>query len=811
MIHHRFDQGRGRRWLALTAAVIMAGGVSFLLLPSAAALTGPAPSGTVRAEDGADPSGADQPAATEEPAPAASSAAAGDGGADGAAAPSKEAADQPSTDGQSDGSDDPNADDPNADDPNADDPNADDPNADDPNVDDPNADDPNADDPNADDPNASEDATDDPTDEASDGASDGLSDLASDLATSPAASDAGPQISIQGTPGTPIGAVTIAASGDGLAPSTPFEVVAYSVPQVIASGSADAQGAFSVSATLPADLAPGAHTVVFQGTGADGQSVESGVGFTVAPDGSLGEVTGPVDSATLANLVGSQTAPGASGAAASQAGAKSPAYAPVDPLDRPGAVVTTTIAALTLVTAVGAAAAGAAGGARGGGSQGGGSPGGGDAGGGVDAKVEDRRKRSSAGNSVDDRAGLDEDLDPTHNRGWRTKFQPRGTHRGDLSRTHRFPGTAFTDELSYVSILAVAPKSPLLARTIDDAGPWRAMIGSLSLAFPVAGIGLGIASAVNTGGIAQPPALALMIAFIAIGVLDALAGLLGVMAFAVGVAVSGGIVDISSVRTLMGIALLVLGPGLMASSFRDTRRPAARTSAQWWERVTDLVVVPLMGGWITLSVVDALPGLAGYAFPIADSAGILAVVVMAVLVLNVLLEEAAARWFPERMATVLPSERPEPGSVQMLISGLFRMGLFLFVSAAFVGNVWQLWVAAVLFTIPNLVRIVEDRLPNSPRLWQVLPMGLPQLGFLLIVSGIVAAAVASALGQTPQFAQMSFVILAVPGFILDGLGAFGREPDAGDRRWYCRPRMVLLYRIGGVAVLLATVWLALNV
>jgi hypothetical protein len=58
---------------------------------------------------------------------------------------------------------------------------------------------------------------------------------------------------------------------------------------------------------------------------------------------------------------------------------------------------------------------------------------------------------------------------------------------------------------------------------------------------------------------------------------------------------------------------------------------------------------------------------------------------------------------------------------------------------------------------------------------------------------------------------MSFVILAVPGFVLDGLGSFGREPADGDVRWYCRPSMVALYRVGGVAVLLATVWLALNV
>lgn len=649
------------------------------------------------------------------------------------------------------------------------------------------------------------DATDDAgeaSDEATDSANPELTVDASSSAT-PIIAGA-PTFSINGSPGTPISMVTVSVNGAGLAPGSPFEVVVYSTPQSLASGMADAQGAFTATATLPAGLVPGAHTVVFRGTDANGQLLESGVGFTVAPDGTLGEVSGPVTPEALATLA-AETTPATSGRSNSN---KAPAFEPVRALDNPQAVVTTSIAGLTLVTAVAAAVVGSSGGS---GSGSGSGSGGGSSEGGVDAKVEDRRKRRVARNELDQRDDFDDDLDTDHNRGWRTKFQPQGTRPGDLAVTHRFPGTAFTDELSYASILAVAPKSPLLARTLDDAGAWRAMFGSLSLLLPIAGLVLGITSAISTGGVAQPPALALMVALIVVGVLDAFAGLLALVAFTVGIAVSGGIVDLSSVRTLMGIALLVVGPGLIASSFRDTRRPAARTRAQWWERATDLVVVPLLGGWVTLNVVQALPGLGGYAFPIAANAGMLALIVMALLVINVLLEEAAARWFPERLATVLPSERPDPGPVQMVISGLFRTGLFLFISAAFVGNVWQLWAAAVLFTIPALVRAFEDRLPNSARLWQVLPLGVPQVGLLLIVSGIVAAAISAALGQTAEFAQTSFVVLAVPGFLLDALGAFGREPKEGDVRWYCRPSMVVLYRIGGVAILLVTVWLALNV
>jgi hypothetical protein len=752
---------------------------------AAPAFTG-APVTTVTGEDEVAPAPADtEPSAPAEP----EASAPADSPSEAPAADPVDPADEP----------DPAADDGAADDGAADEPAADEEDPADSADEDPVDEEPTDEEPADEEPSDEEPADEEPADED-------LTEESADPATaeaSPSTAVGAPAISINGSAGSPIGTVAVTASGDGLAPSSSFELVVYSEPQVLFSGTADATGGFNASANLPANLPPGAHTVVFRGLDTLGQAVESGVGFTVAPDGTFGEVTGPVAQSSLPTPSSATTEP----AQQAKAAAMAPAFAPVNALDAPAAVVTTSIAALTLATALGAAAAG--GFSSGGSSSNGG--GGNGADGGVDAKVEGRRKKGQSTGDVDDRDEFDEEIETTHNRGWRTRFQPTGTSPGDLSRTHRFPGTALTDELSYVSILAVAPKSPLLARTIDDAGAWRAIFGSLSLLLPIAGVGVGIASAINTGGVAQPPALGLMAALLVIGVLDSLAGLLAFLAFGIGVIVSGGIVDLASVRTMMGLALLIMGPGLMASSFRDTRRSAARTPAQWWERATDLVVVPLMGGWITLSIVAALPGLGGYDFPIGNDARLLAILVLVVLILNVLAEEAAARWYPERLATVVPDERPDPGSTQIVISTFMRAGLFLLVSAAFIGNVWQLWVAALFFTIPNLLRLVEDRLPNSPRLWQALPLGLPQLGLMLILGGVIAAAVASAFGQTAEFAQMSFVILAVPGLLLDVLGAFGREPNEGDTRWYCRPSWTVTYRVGGVAVLLATSWLALNV
>jgi hypothetical protein len=261
------------------------------------------------------------------------------------------------------------------------------------------------------------------------------------------------------------------------------------------------------------------------------------------------------------------------------------------------------------------------------------------------------------------------------------------------------------------------------------------------------------------------------------------------------------------VRTLLGVALLIVGPGLIGSSFRGIRRIAGTDGRYVWERLTDLVIVPLFAAYVTYNIASSLPPLGGSQFPIGDQAITLSLIVVVMMLLKVVLEEVAARWFPERLATVLPREMPEPGAAQQLISAAVRTALFLFISAAFVGNVWQLWVAGVLFLIPSLVEPFAGRFPNAPRIWRLLPEGLSLLAIVLLVSLIISSALSSSLSDGALYARMAFVILLVPDVVLGLLGVFGREGDEHEVRWYLRPDKVAVYRVGGVLMLAATAWL----
>lgn len=564
--------------------------------------------------------------------------------------------------------------------------------------------------------------------------------------------------------------VSVSAQGTGLQPDSRAELWVFSTPQLLAQGVVDTSGSISLSATLPADLAEGSHTVVMKGTDSAGAPVEYGSSVDIGPNGELLGVTEGVD---VSALVIPQLPDDP----------KAPQYPKVSALDQPASVVSATIAAVALLSVTGVGIAGASRGSS-------------LTGGGINESI--------AGAGI-----LLATLDVEHNRGWRTRFKALGRAPGDRSWLYRSPLTSFVDEASYLWPTAVSAKSPLLARVLGDAAPLRAIFGSLSLLLPVAAFVLGLASAVAGGGIAQPPVLGILIALIVIGVLDALAGLIGALAFSVTVILMGGVIDVSSVRTLMGVGLLIIGPSLIATSFREIRRAAPLDFAQWWERGADIIIVPLLGAFTTYNVANSMPPLGGSLFPVAESSGLLALIVAGLLIIKVLLEEAAARWFPERFATVV-GDVDVPGTTQRVLSAMLKLAVFLFISAAFVGTSWQLWVGGAIWFIPVVLAFVSSRVPNSSRLWQILPQSLPLLAFNLFVFLIVAAAAGAALGDTPDFALTSFVLMLIPGVILGLLFMVGREPADGDVRWYLRPSMTTVYRVGGVLVLIAAIWLAAN-
>ncbi len=378
-----------------------------------------------------------------------------------------------------------------------------------------------------------------------------------------------------------------------------------------------------------------------------------------------------------------------------------------------------------------------------------------------------------------------------------------GVKRGDGSRTWRWAGTAIVDRASRCWPAQMANRSPLLARVLNDAGYARAMLGSASLVLPVLGVALGMLAVTEVGGQALPPPFALTVALAVLGVFDALAGIVAVAVFVIGVVLSGGLSSTDAVRTLLGVATLWFAAPLIAGAARPLRRPRTMTFEEHFDRTADVVIASLVGAWAVLTILEGLPGLAGMELPIAERSREAALVVLAALILRMLIETAAAHWYPQRLARVQPAELPTPSRAQRMAASMLILAIFLFVAVSYLGPCWQLYVGAALFILPKVLELAGDRVPSYPKVRTVTPSGIVQVVVLLVIGVLLAAVQLSLVGTGRELIRYSFVLLAIPGAVLAALELVGRE--APDREWRWQQQLL------GIPLILLGVLLALGI
>jgi hypothetical protein len=374
---------------------------------------------------------------------------------------------------------------------------------------------------------------------------------------------------------------------------------------------------------------------------------------------------------------------------------------------------------------------------------------------------------------------------------------------GDRSRTWIWPGTRALDALSTTLPARLARRSPLLARVAADGTYLRAILGSASLLALLAGLGLGIAALRDTGGDAVAPAASLTIAIAVLGVLDAGAGLVAVLIFAIGVLALGGVDSYAHLRLMLGLSALWFVVPVLAGAARPLRRRPTRNLVQSWDRAADFVIASLIGAWAVQKIVLALPGLAGVRLPIAAHANMAAYCVLGALMVRLAFETIASHLYPRRLDLAEAAEIPVPGALLRLGATALRTAIFVFFAYIVVGTSWQLWVGTALFVTPQVLAVFEERFPNSPALFRVLPKGLARLVLMLFVGTAVGALLLRTMNQkSDTFVADSFVLLSLPGFLLSLVSFFGREGDERPIGWG--------KRIAGIALLVAGILLVLG-
>ena len=414
-----------------------------------------------------------------------------------------------------------------------------------------------------------------------------------------------------------------------------------------------------------------------------------------------------------------------------------------------------------------------------------------------------KKKSDSEGDDLDGETegGSEEQDELTEVESGALKMVERDPGWGDRSRTWQNRFTASTDLLSKIFTLWLSKFSPLLARTSTDASYLRAIFGSLSfITLPLALI-FGVKALIDTGAQAMAPALITVIAIVAIGILDAFAGLIAASIFFLGVLVSGHMTSRDELLTVAGLMLIFFAPALLASAVRPLRR-LVRNTDEGWERITDYALAILLTGWTVDKMINALNGLSSVQLAITFQATQIAIWSSVMVAIRIIGEDVTTYHYPVRLNSV-SVKLPEPDVRQKAIGSALKTLIFISLAAPFVGVNLQLLLGALIFLFPLIADLTfAERIPKFEIMHRFVLRGTFKVVMLVFI-GAMFGSYMQGLFQSPKdFLKWSFVLLTIPGLIIAVLEWFAKEPkvdwkESNQGRW--------IYRVASVIIIVLAV------
>lgn len=570
---------------------------------------------------------------------------------------------------------------------------------------------------------------------------------------------------------------SIDVAGEGLKPAAPYEVVLRSTPQVIANGQTSGLGKVDEQAKIPAGLEPGWHSITLTSINSDGTPFEKAVYFQVTETLLLEEVSEVAPSALQLEEALTNDPEFYARLGLDPAATVSPA-AVAEQVQQ----VTSVVASVALVSAAaaGAAAAAAAGGAAS--SAGGGSSGGARAGGASSSSSGGSSSGGSSSESESDNADYG-NLEAEHD-----DFETDGA--GFVDRLKLWKSkllTAFDKPLTGW-IESSAQVSPVFSRILNDGSYLRALFGSLTVIGYFVAVILGVAAVdPSSASMATSGRIAILVAIMALGTLDALFGILAMTAF---VATSLALMPVSGigdVRYLLAMFILGFAPSIMATTFRKIRRPAIENLSDTWERIVDLALIAFISVLTVISLVSSVSAFAGATVPLAADAKPIALAITAVAVSRVLLEEFAAKLAPNRLDRLNPTEVPATHNWQPWASLVLKLTTLILMIGGMVGMGWHLWVGAVLIFLPGIIGMIFRELPSVRLIHELIPGGIGALAFATLISAWSGSAVNAWLGKSELYGQLSFILIPLPVILMAILGMFAKPEEKlwqrAGRKW----------------------------
>ena len=546
----------------------------------------------------------------------------------------------------------------------------------------------------------------------------------------------------------------IQIQADGLTPNSLVRLVMRSEPQVLGEATADSNGSASMTATIPTVIESGSHTLSVEAIDSNGSPLLSVAAFAVNDDS---VVTSVVAAGMVDELPSQQEI-------VRSLSLERPIY---DALSDP---VATAVLVVGAVSFLGLAGAGGLGGSRlPSPNNGSGSPAP------TEPAREENRKRAKLGSVVTKKLKALNHDEPG---------------KGDRLETWKlFGGSMF--ELKVNRATAIGRYSPMLQRVFVD-GAWiRAILGSGGIIFWLTGALLGLLSSIQSQWTVVPLSWELLIAIVALSLLDASAGLMAWLTTVVLAALFGNITSWVDIRTALGLGICYFSLPLLAHAIRPLRRAPANSILGKFDRVADYVMPPVFVAFAGVSMIKALDGLSELKVTDAEHHPAMRVCIIFALIIRLVGEDIVSYLYPKRMTVVQPVKLVSSPMQIQITSLVIRTLLFIAMVVPYFGLGIITVAAATLTLLPQFIKLWEDKLPNLIVLNKWYPRGVLKFLTFLLIGTIFSTWL---LGQdpTPELIRNSFPLLLVPAFIGALLELIGRDGGKWEFEW---PK-----RIGGIFV-----------
>jgi hypothetical protein len=344
-------------------------------------------------------------------------------------------------------------------------------------------------------------------------------------------------------------------------------------------------------------------------------------------------------------------------------------------------------------------------------------------------------------------------------------------------------------------------RTPLFTRLVNDGAYLRAGLGSFAFLLPLVSLLIGI-NAGLTSSSRLTPDVRLVTILAVIGIFDALSGAIGFIALSITLGLQFSFTPWITLEYFLGLAAIGFIPVLAIGAFRPFRRTKSLSLSSWWERITDLLVIPFFTIWSTTALLAGLAILARSETTLSNNAKQIAIAMGVAFVVRLFIEEFVAFVFPKRLAQDHPVELDDPSMGHKVFVIFLRTITFSAVAISFIENCWQVWAATLIMLVPQIVDLYKENLKNFPALWQIMPGGIPGIVFNIGIGTLTAYLLIKSLGETPEMAKLVFVLAPIPSTVIGLVKAFGRHAKEGDIRWYRRPQLRYFYRVTGFVVFL---------